>query len=84
MIGVSVEGEERGACWTADLVAWELVDASAITVVEPTMFTVGRWFAVPEGPAGSARGIDEGSRSIGYMPAHHDSMPAQQHESSSP
>lgn len=41
----------------ADLVAWELVDASAITVVEATMFTIGRGFAVPKKREGSATEI---------------------------
>ncbi len=68
----------------ADLVAWELVDASAITVVEATMFTIGRGFAVPKKREGSATEIVKDSSSLGYMPAHHDSMTAQKHESSSP
>ena len=33
----------------ADLVARELVDASAITVVEATMLAMGRGFGVPRG-----------------------------------
>ena len=34
--------------WAADLVAWKLIDASAITVVEPTVLTMGRRFTVPD------------------------------------
>ena len=46
---VSDEGGERGGgyCWVIDLVAWELVDASAITVVKTSMFAIGWGFAVP-------------------------------------
>lgn len=37
----------EGGC-LGDLVAWKLVDASAVTVVEATMFTVRWGFTVPE------------------------------------
>ena len=48
MAVVSEEDARGEGCCKADLVAWELVDASAIAMVEPTMFAVGRGFAVPE------------------------------------
>ena len=73
--------------WKADLVTWELVDASAITVVEPTMFAMGRGFAVPgEGEVSATEGVEMAESGVfaGYMPAHHDSMPAQQDKSSRP
>ena len=51
------------------------------------MFAVGRGFAVPKvgGKVSKGGWRDRKESSLaGYMPAHHDSMPAQKHESSSP
>lgn len=40
-----------------DLVAWELIDASAITVVKASVFAIGWGFAVPEEREGLATEI---------------------------
>ena len=47
----------------ADLVAGELVNASAITVVEATMFAIGRGFAVPKVGEKLAREVVEIAKS---------------------
>ncbi len=48
-LAVVSDGNQRGQTWwKADLVARELVDASAVTVVEPTVFAIRRGFAVPK------------------------------------
>lgn len=51
-----MRGTRGRSYWTADLVAWELVDTSAITVVQPAMFAVGRGFGVPREREGLAMG----------------------------
>ena len=71
----------------ADLVARELVNASAITVVEATMLAVGRGFGVPKRARMLAEEVVElGQRGawLEYMPTHHGLMSAQKHESSGP
>lgn len=51
------------------------------------MFAIGRRFAVPKEREMSAEvmaGMAADGGSGEYMPAHHDSVPAQEHESSGP
>ena len=54
MADVSDKRQQRMAMLDSYLVARELVDPSAITVVEATMFAVGRGFTVPEEREGLA------------------------------
>ena len=85
--GVEEEEGGRSSCRLADLVARELVNASAITVIEATMLAIGRGFGVPRGGRMLAEEIVEigqGGGSLEYMPTHHGLMSAQKHESSSP
>lgn len=51
------------------------------------MFAIGRGFAVPKEGEMLAEVVEEMAKdgvSREYMPAHHDSVPAQEHESSGP
>ena len=74
--------EETERVGSADLVAGELVNASAITMIQPSMFAVRRRFAISKEREGLAEWNREQTKAQD-MPAHHDSMAAQKHESSS-